>query len=223
MKYPINEIFQTLQGEGCFTGTPSVFIRLQSCPVGCGWCDTKYAWYKKANREVDIKKISTKIEKSDTWANASAEQIVAVIYQKGYTAHHVVITGGEPCIYDLMPLITFLEQRGYDCQIETSGTHEIRCSAKTWVTVSPKVNMHGGMKVLHQALQRSDEVKHPVARQCDIDVLITLLETIYDKKPRIISLQPVNNRKEAMRICMESCITRNWRLSIQIHKYLNID
>lgn len=68
--------------------------------------------------------------------------------QQGYTARHVVITGGEPCIYDLTPLTELFEQHGYGCQIETSGTHDIRCSAKTWVTVSPKVNMRGGMKVL---------------------------------------------------------------------------
>ncbi|VTR58202.1 7-carboxy-7-deazaguanine synthase [Serratia fonticola] len=41
MQYPINEMFQTLQGEGYFTGVPAIFIRLQGCPVGCSWCDTK--------------------------------------------------------------------------------------------------------------------------------------------------------------------------------------
>ncbi len=42
MQYPINEMFQTLQGEGYFTGVPAIFIRLQGCPVGCAWCDTKH-------------------------------------------------------------------------------------------------------------------------------------------------------------------------------------
>lgn len=42
MQYPINEIFQTLQGEGVFTGVPAIFVRLQRCPVGCSWCDTKH-------------------------------------------------------------------------------------------------------------------------------------------------------------------------------------
>lgn len=44
MQYPINEMFQTLQGEGYFTGVPAIFIRLQGCPVGCAWCDTKHTW-----------------------------------------------------------------------------------------------------------------------------------------------------------------------------------
>ena len=38
----INEIFDTIQGEAYFTGTPATFIRLQGCPVGCNWCDTKH-------------------------------------------------------------------------------------------------------------------------------------------------------------------------------------
>ena len=44
MQYPINEMFQTLQGEGYFTGVPAIFIRLQGCPVGCAWCDTKHTY-----------------------------------------------------------------------------------------------------------------------------------------------------------------------------------
>jgi 7-carboxy-7-deazaguanine synthase len=133
-----------------------------------------------------------------------------------------VITGGEPCIYDLAPLTELFEQHGYRCQIETSGTHEIRCSANTWVTVSPKVNMRGGMKVLDQALRRADEVKHPVARERDIEALDALLATLQDDKARIIALQPISQKEEATRLCIETCIARNWRLSMQTHKYLNI-
>ncbi|STM07827.1 7-carboxy-7-deazaguanine synthase; queosine biosynthesis [Escherichia coli] len=51
MQYPINEMFQTLQGEGYFTGVPAIFIRLQGCPVGCAWCDTKHTWEKLEDRE----------------------------------------------------------------------------------------------------------------------------------------------------------------------------
>lgn len=76
---------------------------------------------------------------------ASSEDLLAVINRQGYTARHVVITGGEPCIHDLMPLTDLLEKSGFSCQIETSGTHEVRCTPNTWVTVSPKVNMRGDM------------------------------------------------------------------------------
>lgn len=54
MQYPINEMFQTLQGEGVYTGVPAIFIRLQGCPVGCSWCDTKHTWDKLANRETSL-------------------------------------------------------------------------------------------------------------------------------------------------------------------------
>ncbi|WP_268594479.1 radical SAM protein, partial [Escherichia coli] len=98
-------------------------MRLQGCPVGCSWCDTKHTWEKEAHREVDLQRILVKTEESDAWGNASAEQLLAVMRQQGYTARHVVITGGEPCIYDLAPLTELFEQHGYRCQIETSGTH----------------------------------------------------------------------------------------------------
>ena len=71
------------------------FIRLQGCPVGCSWCDTKHT-EKEANREVDLQRIPVKTEESDARGNASAEQLLAVMRQQGYTARHVVITGANP-------------------------------------------------------------------------------------------------------------------------------
>ena len=119
--------------------------------------------------------------KSDKWGAGSAEDLLAIIGRQGWTARHVVITGGEPCIHDLMPLTELLEKNGYSCQIETSGTHEVRCSHSTWVTVSPKVNMRGGYDVLSQALERADEIKHPVGRVRDIEALDELLATLTDE------------------------------------------
>lgn len=222
MLYPINEMFQTLQGEGYFTGVPAIFVRLQGCPVGCSWCDTKHTWEKEAGREVDIQRIMVKTEESDAWGSVSEQQLLDIFSQQGYTARHVVITGGEPSIYDLLPLTSRLEQAGYCCQIETSGTHEVRCSDHTWVTVSPKVNMRGGLKILPQALQRADEIKHPVARMRDIEALEALLATLNDDKKRIIALQPISQKEYATKLCIETCIAKNWRLSMQTHKYLNI-
>jgi len=222
MQYPINEMFQTLQGEGFYTGVPAIFIRMQGCPVGCSWCDTKHTWDKLANRETALGDILVKTEESDAWGSADAATLIQTIADQQWTARHVVITGGEPAIYDLCPLTESLEQAGFSCQIETSGTHEIRCSSATWVTVSPKVNMRGGYDVIAQALQRADEVKHPVGRQRDIDELELLLSTLKDDKSRIIALQPISQKDAATRLCIETCIARNWRLSMQTHKYLNI-
>ncbi|MEQ4674584.1 7-carboxy-7-deazaguanine synthase QueE [Providencia vermicola] len=222
MKYPINEIFQTLQGEGVFTGVPAVFIRLQGCPVGCSWCDTKQTWEKEQDKQTTLGDIALKTLDSDTWAMADSDELIQLMKTKGFTAKHIVITGGEPCIYDLMPLTESLEQSGYQCQIETSGTYPIQCSEKTWVTVSPKVGMKGGLKVLAQAVSRANEVKHPVAREKDIEALDAILALRTSDNLPIVALQPISQKTAATKLCIEMCIQRNWRLSIQTHKYLNI-
>lgn len=222
MLYPINEMFQTLQGEGFYTGAPAIFIRLQGCPVGCSWCDTKHTWDKFEDKQQPLSDIVHKTAESDFWADASIEQLMAVIAEQGWTAKHIVITGGEPAIYDLIPLTAAFDAAGYQCQIETSGTHPIRCTDKTWVTVSPKVNMRGGYDVLNSALLRADEVKHPVGRQRDIDALDLLLSQVPPSTQRIIALQPISCQKAATELCIATCIARNWRFSMQTHKYLNI-
>ena len=51
----INEIFETIQGEGHFTGIPSIFIRLQGCPVGCSWCDTKHSWFVNEENRIPLR------------------------------------------------------------------------------------------------------------------------------------------------------------------------
>lgn len=81
-----------------------------------------------------------------------------------------------------MPLTQYLEQQGFSCQIETSGTQEIHCKPKTWVTVSPEINMCDRLSVLEQALARSDEIKHPVARLSDIIALDALLQALNNDK-----------------------------------------
>ena len=222
MKYPINEIFQTLQGEGVFTGVPAVFIRLQGCPVGCSWCDTKQTWEKEQDKQTTLGDIALKTLDSDTWAMADSDALIQLMKAKGFTAKHIVITGGEPCIHDLTPLTASLEQSGYQCQIETSGTYPIHCSEKTWVTVSPKVGMKGGLEVLAQAVNRANEVKHPVAREKDIEALDAILALRTSDNLPIVALQPISQKVAATKLCIETCIQRNWRLSIQTHKYLNI-
>ncbi len=100
MFYPINEMFQTLQGEGFYTGVPAIFIRLQGCPVGCSWCDTKHTWETRADRETSLGDILVKTVESDAWGSADAATLIDSIQRQGWTARHVVITGGEPAIFD---------------------------------------------------------------------------------------------------------------------------
>jgi len=222
MKYPVNEVFQTIQGEGFFTGVPAIFIRLQGCPVGCSWCDTKHTWELSELNEVAPELVIRVDGQIGRWANLSADSLIDALREKNFTAEHVVITGGEPCMYDLSNLTTLLHQAGYKTQIETSGTFSVMCSDDTWVTVSPKTNMKGGFEVLTQALERADEVKHPVATAKHIAQLDTLLQEI-NTADKVICLQPISQKGRATELAMETCIQRNWRLSIQTHKYLYID
>ncbi|WP_372762207.1 7-carboxy-7-deazaguanine synthase QueE [Pseudoalteromonas sp.] len=219
--YKINEIFETIQGEASFTGTPSIFLRLQGCPVGCSWCDTKQTWDVDNVYKVSLDETVEKKADSDHWAQASAAQILALFNQRGYTAKHVVITGGEPCMYDLNPVCELLHENGFSTQIETSGTFEILAPANTWVTVSPKINMRGGYEVLTSAMQRADEIKHPIAMQKHVEEL----EALFAKtavNPQLVYLQPISQKESATKLAIETCIAKNWRLSIQVHKYLGI-
>ncbi|HIC8861017.1 TPA: 7-carboxy-7-deazaguanine synthase QueE [Aeromonas hydrophila] len=223
MHYPINEIFQTIQGEGVFTGLPAIFVRLQGCPVGCPWCDTRHTWVVDPAREVGVQVVLDCSNESDGWSKMSAEQILASFQQLGYQARHVVITGGEPCLYDLQELSAALIEAGYQVQIETSGTSEIQTHEQTWVTVSPKINMKGGLPVLVSALERANEIKHPVATERHVEELDALLATASLRENVVIALQPISQKPRATQLAMATCIARNWRLSIQTHKYLDID
>ena len=215
-------MFETIQGEGIFTGVPAVFVRLQECPVGCAWCDTKQTWEANEQDQQSFDQVIVKTGDSPNWCSASAQQIIAMYQSQGYTAKHIVITGGEPCIYDLVPLTQAFEEIGCQCQIETSGTFEVRATKDTWVTVSPKVAMKGKLPVIESALLRANEIKHPVATDKDIENLDQLLQSANVPESTVIALQPISQKPRATQLCIDTCVARNWRLSIQTHKYLSI-
>lgn len=220
--YKINELFETIQGEGAFTGQPSIFIRLQGCPVGCSWCDTKHTWEIKETEQVISKIMLSKSHETQQWSLISVDEIIVLVKELGYQAKHIVITGGEPCMEDLKPLCFAFEELGYSCQIETSGTFEISTTEKCWVTVSPKIKMKGGYPILNSAMLRANEIKHPIAKEQHIDDLKELLnDHQINKKP--IYLQPISQNKRATELAIKTCIENNWRLSVQVHKYIGIE
>ena len=222
-QYKINEVFESIQGEGSFTGVPSIFVRLQGCPVGCPWCDTKHTWTVNPQLERSVDEVMTEQGESEHWFKHSIEQLLALFTAQGYNAKHVVISGGEPCMYDLNPLSTRLIELGYSVQIETSGTFEILTHKDTWVTVSPKVNMPGGKPVLSSAMQRANEIKHPIAMEKHVEELEQVLGLLNaDAKP-LIYLQPISQQKRATELAIKVCIERNWRLSLQTHKFIGIE
>lgn len=113
MKYPVVEVFSSIQGEGLYTGAPANFIRLAGCNLSCAFCDTD----KEAKEELSTKEILERLNPD---------------------IKIVVLTGGEPTIHDLCELISTL-RHGYKIHLETNGTNVIP-SGIDWVSVSPKRN-----------------------------------------------------------------------------------
>lgn len=214
----VNEIFPTIQGEACWTGMPATFIRLQGCPVGCSWCDTKHTWPEGHERKrITIPELLEKDDPAATWAEMSPEQVVETV--RPMAPRHFVITGGEPLAQNIWNLTAQLLTLG-TVQVETSGTHAVSVAPGTWVTVSPKLNMAGGLEVLEQALNQASEIKMPIESQGDIDNLLTLLE---DRNPKgSVWLQPVSQDDAATELCVKACMEHGWRLSIQTHKYAGV-
>jgi len=117
----INEIFYSLQGEGFLAGTPSVFVRLAGCPLRCKWCDTKYAWDKKAGTHYSIAKIVRTVQR--------------------WPCKFMVITGGEPMINPHLPeLVQKLKAIDKHITIETAGIVFIPDLACDLMSISPKLS-----------------------------------------------------------------------------------
>jgi len=217
-RLPVNEIFQSIQGEARWAGTPSVFIRLQGCAVGCPWCDTRHTWTLAAGDEISVAAMLTKTRDAATFARLGADELVALV--AAFQARHVVITGGEPCERDLTELTEKLIALGRGVQIETSGTEAVRVAAGTWVTVSPKFDMPGGRRVRDDALARADEWKIPVGKQADIDAALAALAD--RPRPREIWLQPLSRNPKATELCIAGATRLDFRVSVQIHQFLGL-
>lgn len=218
--YPVNEVFQTVQGEGSFTGTPATFIRMQGCDIGCPWCDTKHTWERRAEERFPLPVVASKTEvASRAWADATVEQLVAQAVER-FTARHVVITGGEPCTYDLEPLTGALLARGLEVQVETSGTYPVRVADGTFVTVSPKVGMPGGREVLRDVVAACDELKLPIGRARDYERFADLIDLVPGHA--VVYLQPLSQSPAATRACVDLATAHGHRVSVQVHKYLGL-
>lgn len=144
--YQVNEIFTSIQGEGIHAGVPATFIRLQGCTVGCSWCDTKYTWAKGGSR-MTIPEIMVKVDMP-----------------------HVVITGGEPTMYNLDTLMNALRfEDDHFVQMETSGQNALKGKqVPDWVTWSPKPNL--GFQCDPALLPFVKEVKFVVDDQFEFDI-----------------------------------------------------
>lgn len=225
-RIPVNEIFETLQGEAHYTGAPSVFIRLQGCDVGCAWCDTKHTWELNDTQAVPLADIVAKTSDGPSYALATVDDLVQIVAK--LKSWHVVITGGEPCMYDLRQLTGRLHGIGRSVQVETSATSPVQVDRRTWVTVSPKVNMGGGLAVLLEAVERADEIKMPVGRTADIENLEAILGKVRgerlcpDRGRPMIWLQPLSASPKATALCVQAAAAKGWSVSVQVHKFIGM-
>lgn len=224
----VNEVFRTLQGEGRFTGTPAVFVRLQGCDVGCTFCDTGYALNAAPSLQApdNDELVFLKEDASPRYSAWEPGLLAVRVAGLAQEVTHVVVTGGEPFAQDLGPFLGLLKARGLFVQVETSGTRAMpkdHGRMPSWVTLSPK----RARLPLAENWALANEVKVPIETGDDADFFeALLLETYRDALPAgtapEIRLQPVSRKAEATRLCIELCMKRNWRLSLQTHKYLDL-
>ena len=194
---PVMEHFYTLQGEGHHTGVSAYFIRLAGCDVGCVWCDVKESWSVSEEQYMPVQDL----------VNAAVESGTQV----------VVITGGEPTLYDLGPLTRSLQSQGLRTHIETSGAHPFSGNFD-WVTLSPK--KFKAARPEYFAL--AQELKVIVYNRHDLQWAEEQAQHC-DPKKTLLYLQPEWSRVDRVQEVIDYIKEHpKWRLSLQTHKYVNI-
>ncbi len=191
---PIMEFYPSFQGEGYYTGTPAWFIRLQGCDVGCVWCDVKESW------------------EMDTSKNTAIPKILETLETLPIT--DVIITGGEPTLYDLTPITDALRTQGYTTHLETAGTNEI-LGELDWITVSPKKFK----KPLPQNFEKADELKVVIYHSSDLEWANQMQEKVSDQCK--LYLQPEWSKADKIIPDIMTFIQNHpqWNISLQTHKY----
>ncbi|HHD83957.1 MAG TPA: 7-carboxy-7-deazaguanine synthase QueE [Campylobacteraceae bacterium] len=190
----VSSIFYSIQGEGTHAGIASIFVRLYGCNLTCDFCDDEL--HKTTLEEMKYEEVLARIA--------------------AYPAKRVIITGGEPSIYDLNPFITFLHRKGYYVSIETNGYDFANVKKADWITYSPKdwddVKKEG-----------FDEMKFIVDKRSPIEKLLKI------ESVRHIFLQPQNYmhtpNMENVHYCVELVerYPQKFRLSLQMHKFIGVD
>ena len=202
MLYPINEIFYSIQGEGLNTGMPAWFIRFAGCNLKCSWCDTDY---------------SVKIKTSET-------DILSCMWAIQDQCKNVILTGGEPSLQDLKPLLLKLKKYGYYVAIETNGTNSLleyrREGLLHWVTVSPK-------QLPIKVDCMIDEIKvvwpSAILEKPDVSTCLGSIPLLYQASYYYIQPCDDKNKKINTEEVIKMVETHpKWRLSLQTQKILQL-
>jgi 7-carboxy-7-deazaguanine synthase len=194
---PVVEEFFSLQGEGFQTGKAAYFIRLGGCDIGCSWCDSRFAWNPALHPMVETK------------------AIVERVVQSG--ADSVVVTGGEPLMWNLDYLCSGLKVWNIKTFIETSGAYPLS-GEWNWICLSPKRNM----PPLLENCNLADELKVIIQEINDFD-WAEKYKALVNKNCKLF-LQPEWSRFEIIIPEIVEYVKRNpvWRTSLQVHKYMHI-
>lgn len=193
---PLMEEFYTIQGEGFHTGTAAYFIRIGGCDVGCHWCDVKESWNAELHPPTGIDLIV---------ANASKY------------SETVVVTGGEPLMWDMNLLTQKLKENNRKVHIETSGAYPLT-GIWDWICLSPKKNKLPTETVYENA----HELKVIIHNKHDFIFAEEQAEKVNSNA--ILFLQPEWSKNDEITPLIVDYVMKNpkWRVSLQTHKYLNI-
>ena len=194
---PIKETFLSIQGEGFYAGESAYFIRTQGCDIGCHWCDEPESWELSRDKERTSASIVLDLIKTNTKI--------------------VIFTGGEPLMHDLTEFSTTLTKKGYQLHLETSGAYPLT-GKWDWITLSPK-------KVkppLPEIYSYSSELKIVIYNQNDFEWALEQEHKV--NKSCLLYLQPEWSKLDVIKPKILDFISNNprWKLSLQMHKYLNI-
>jgi 7-carboxy-7-deazaguanine synthase len=194
---PVMEHFYTIQGEGYYQGHAAYFVRLGGCDVGCVWCDVKESWDAAAHAHMSIPEI---VEQAKAGKSGLA-----------------VITGGEPAMYDLTLLTDALHDAGLKTNIETSGVYPLT-GTWDWICFSPKKFKQPDPSVFTQA----NELKIIVYNKSDFEWAENFASQVSSNC--LLFLQPEWSKEKEMLPLIVDYVKNNpkWKVSLQIHKYMNI-
>jgi organic radical activating enzyme len=194
---PIMEEFYSLQGEGRNTGKAAYFIRVGGCDVGCYWCDVKESW------------------NADLHPLISADTVINNALQ--YSARSVVVTGGEPALYNLTYLTSNLKRIGFETFLETSGS-EVITGMWDWICISPKKISHP----LESEIIKAHELKVIISDDSDFEWAEE--NAILVREDCFLYLQPEWSKIDLMMPKIVDYILNHpkWQISLQSHKYMRI-
>ena len=196
-KLPVMEKFYTIQGEGHYSGQPFYFIRLGGCDVGCHWCDVKESWDHNQHQFIEVDDLIKDV--------------------KEYTSN-VVITGGEPLMWNLSELTKRFKENNIKLHLETSGAYEMSGNWD-WVCLSPKKKMLPKQEIYSKA----NELKVIIYNNDDFKFAIQESEKVSSECK--LFLQPEWSKFDIMKDKIAQFVmnNKNSNISLQIHKYLEID